>query len=123
MLSADNTAARYRVTKCDIAQAMPWLEYSFPVIHNQPRRTTMAQVFLRLPEVKKRLGFSSTSAIWYKTNPNSNRYDPTFPKPVKIGSKAVAWVESEIDAWQKARMAARHVETAKPRRRGEEAWK
>ena len=59
----------------------------------------MAQVFLRLPEVKKRLGFSSTSAIWYKTNPNSNRYDPTFPKPVKIGSKAVAWVESEIDAW------------------------
>ena len=24
----------------------------------------------------------------------------TFPKPVKIGGRAVAWLQSEIDAWQ-----------------------
>ena len=24
----------------------------------------------------------------------------TFPKPVKIGDRAVAWLKSDIDAWQ-----------------------
>jgi prophage regulatory protein len=38
-------------------------------------------------------------------------YDPTFPKPVSIGVKAVGWIESEIDDWlnaqvQKSRAAA-----------------
>lgn len=31
----------------------------------------------------------------------------TFPKPLKIGSRAVAWRESEIRAWLDARIAAR----------------
>jgi len=30
-----------------------------------------------------------------------------FPKPIKLGARAVAWVESEIDAWIEARMADR----------------
>lgn len=29
-----------------------------------------------------------------------------FPKPVKIGSRSVAFVESEIDAWIEQRIAA-----------------
>jgi prophage regulatory protein len=31
--------------------------------------------------------------------------DQTFPKPVKIGARAVAWVESEIDDWIAAQIA------------------
>jgi prophage regulatory protein len=31
----------------------------------------------------------------------------TFPKPVRIGGRAVAWIEAEIDQWQKARVAER----------------
>ena len=23
----------------------------------------------------------------------------TFPKPIKIGARAVAWLESDVDAW------------------------
>jgi prophage regulatory protein len=30
-----------------------------------------------------------------------------FPKPVKIGLRRNAWVESEIDAWMKARVDER----------------
>ena len=32
-----------------------------------------------------------------------------FPKPVKIGPRAVAWIESEIEAWKAARMAEREI--------------
>ena len=31
----------------------------------------------------------------------------TFPAPVHVGVKAVAWVESEIDEWIDRRIAAR----------------
>jgi prophage regulatory protein len=27
------------------------------------------------------------------------RTDPGFPKPIKLGRKAVGWLEHEIDAW------------------------
>ncbi len=30
-----------------------------------------------------------------------------FPKPVKLGARAVGWVESEIDAWLKSRLDER----------------
>jgi len=33
--------------------------------------------------------------------------DGRFPKPVKIGPKVAAWRESEIIAWQQARIAER----------------
>ena len=31
----------------------------------------------------------------------------TFPAPVQLGPKSVGWVESEINAWLAARVAAR----------------
>jgi len=36
----------------------------------------------------------------------------TFPKPVVLGAKSVAWVESEIDAWIEARIAERDQRAA-----------
>ena len=33
--------------------------------------------------------------------------DPDFPKPVKIGARASAWVESEILKWVEARLEQR----------------
>lgn len=31
----------------------------------------------------------------------------TFPAPVKIGERAVRWLEEEVDAWLQARVDAR----------------
>ncbi len=30
-----------------------------------------------------------------------------FPKPVKLGERAVGWLEDEVNAWQEARIAER----------------
>lgn len=45
---------------------------------------------IRLPEVMARTG-KSKSAIYQGTK------DGTFPKQVKLGPRAVAWIETEID--------------------------
>ncbi|HCD6957792.1 TPA: AlpA family transcriptional regulator [Klebsiella variicola] len=50
------------------------------------------QSLIRLPEVLKRTGFGK--AWIYRLIK-----DGKFPAPVKIGTRAVAFVESEIDAW------------------------
>lgn len=30
----------------------------------------------------------------------------TFPKPIRLGAQSVGWLESEIDAWLRERIAA-----------------
>ena len=47
--------------------------------------------FLRLPEVQIRTG-KSRSSIYQGIK------DGTFPKPIRIGPRAVAWIETEIEA-------------------------
>ena len=43
--------------------------------------------------------------------PRSTLYDLVqkgrFPKPIKIGARSVGWIESEVLAWQRARIAER----------------
>lgn len=62
------------------------------------------QNFIRLRAVERMTGL-----------PRSSIYDKiakgTFPKPVKLGAKAVAWLETEIAEWQQQRIAARDGET------------
>lgn len=56
--------------------------------------------FLSEPEVLARLPFS-------KPTLHRKVKDGTFPAPVKIGARAVAWIEAEIDAWECALIAER----------------
>lgn len=51
---------------------------------------------LRLPRVKTETGLSK-STIYQLIK------DGLFPKPVKIGHRAVGWRESDIVNWQKTR--------------------
>jgi prophage regulatory protein len=72
-----------------------------------PGLVNMATVILRLNAVERRTALSR-SAIYgkLKYNPNRpNEYDPTFPKPIRLGSQAVGWVESEIEDWLTAQIA------------------
>lgn len=57
---------------------------------------------LRLPEVKELTG-RSTTRIYADMNAG------TFPKPVKIGARAVAWRESELSAWLADRVKEREA--------------
>lgn len=60
----------------------------------------MTSNILRLPDVKRKTG-QSRSTIYDKVQRRE------FPAPVKIGERAVGWVEAEVDAWVKARIEAR----------------
>ncbi len=64
--------------------------------------------FIRLPEVMRRTGYSKA---WLYRLINQNR----FPKPVKIGERAIAFVEGEIDDWITQRIEASNaVNNSKP---------
>jgi prophage regulatory protein len=54
----------------------------------------MTDAILRLPAVKNRTGLSR-STIYDKVQKKQ------FPSPVKLGKRAVGWVESELDEWQR----------------------
>lgn len=52
----------------------------------------MSKILLRLPRVMEKTGLKrATIYLHIKQN--------TFPKQIKIGTRAVAWLESDIDAW------------------------
>ncbi|MCG8004240.1 MAG: AlpA family transcriptional regulator [Candidatus Thiodiazotropha lotti] len=52
----------------------------------------MGTIILRLPAVKARTGLSR-STLYLRVSEGS------FPKPVSLGSRAVGWVESEVNNW------------------------
>ena len=54
---------------------------------------------LRLPGVKKSTGLSR-STIYDKMRRGE------FPEPVRLGERAVGWVEAEIEKWLGERIAA-----------------
>jgi prophage regulatory protein len=60
---------------------------------------------IRLPEVTRRTT-KSRSAI-YAAIASGN-----FPKPIRIGQRAVAFIESEIDAWIAHQAESRNQRTA-----------
>lgn len=52
----------------------------------------------------ERTGFGKTY-VNNKLNPESPKYDPTFPKPFKMeGSITNVWIESEVDEWINAQI-------------------
>jgi prophage regulatory protein len=56
--------------------------------------------FLRIKDVRDRIGYSE-SHIWRLARGSD------FPKPIKLGKGASAWVEAEIEEWQKSRLTYR----------------
>ena len=60
----------------------------------------------RLPQVKARTGMSRTE-IYRRIALGE------FPKPIKLGERAVAWVADEVGVWIASRIALRD-QSAKP---------
>lgn len=58
--------------------------------------------FIRLPEVEAKIGAKSSAIYkWQKAG--------TFPKSIPLPGGRSAWLESEIDAWMKKRIALREA--------------
>ncbi|NDV11710.1 AlpA family transcriptional regulator [Crenobacter caeni] len=63
---------------------------------------------IRRPHVEEKTGLSR-SAIYDRMNRKSPRYDPTFPRSIRLGGGAVGWVEAELDAWIQSCIDARNA--------------
>ena len=61
------------------------------------RTIHMASALIRLTEVKRRTGLGR-STIYMMMDTGQ------FPSSIKIGGRAVAWVEAEVDDWVKSRI-------------------
>lgn len=59
---------------------------------------------IRIKHVIERIGLSRSS-IYDRLNPDSPRYDASFPRPINIGISAVGWLEVDVDEWIKSRVA------------------
>ena len=64
----------------------------------------MIKKIYRLPEVMNMTGLSRSS-IYLRVSTDE------FPKPIKIGRRAIGWSEESIVAWQ-AKMMEAHDESA-----------
>ena len=53
---------------------------------------------LRWPELRQKVGYSRSN-IYYLTEMGE------FPKSIKLGGRAVGWLESEVDSWIQERIA------------------
>lgn len=65
----------------------------------------MSQSFIRLSEVQRRTGYSKA---WIYRLIKEQR----FPQCVKIGSRSIAFIESEIEEWINQRIAESRGEVA-----------
>lgn len=63
-----------------------------------PTQTKPEKLF-RLPEVEALSGLKKTSVY-------NGAHDGTFPKPIRISARCVAWRESDLVAWQAQRQQA-----------------
>lgn len=68
-------------------------------------RCEMVKNILRRPAVEQASGLKRSSL--YEEIEKGN-----FPKPVRIGARAVGWIEEEVVAWQRARVAERDGKAA-----------
>lgn len=58
-----------------------------------------AQRFLRLDDVRVRVPYSRSTIYQLMAQGK-------FPKPIKLGERAVAWIAADIDKWMADRIAS-----------------
>ena len=65
----------------------------------------MSQNLIRMPDAMRRTGYGRA---WIYRLISQNK----FPKPIKIGSRSIAFVESEVDEWINQRISESRGEVA-----------
>jgi prophage regulatory protein len=67
------------------------------MFNKNPKVSDMSHIILRRSQVKARTGMSRSSIY------NAVK-EGTFPRQVKLGLRAVGWVEASIDSWIQSRV-------------------
>ncbi len=53
---------------------------------------------LRIADLAEKLSIGK-STIYDWLNPKSPRYDPNFPKPIRLGASSIGWLSSVVNQW------------------------
>ena len=61
----------------------------------------MPEIYRR-PAVERITGLSRSS-IYSKLDQDSPYFDADFPRPIKLGKRAIGWKASDISAWLESR--------------------
>ena len=69
--------------------------------------TTDLATVVRLPQLTKMVGISR-SMIYLKINAKSRYFDAKFPKPIRLGQKAIGWLLSDIYDYIRALKSQEH---------------
>lgn len=67
----------------------------------------MPERFLALPEVRRVCGGLSKTELYRKMQRGE------FPRPVTLGGRRVAWLQSEVERWMRERVAERDADSAR----------
>ena len=70
----------------------------FAIISHIINKMEIYMTFIRRKEVERRTGLSRSSIYEHMSQ-------GTFPKNFKVGLRAVAWLEQDIDEWMQSRMS------------------
>ena len=70
--------------------------------HGSPSRDQILDRFVSEPVARAAAGVKSRSTL------QSMIEDGLFPKPIRVSRGRIAWSESEIATWQKARIQERY---------------
>jgi prophage regulatory protein len=66
--------------------------------------------FIDLRELGSRIDLKK-SAIYERLDPKSKHFDPSFPKPLKVGLRGIRFVQSEVEAYAQSLIAKRNSGT------------
>lgn len=81
------------------------------VLGSSEAKTIASAMYLSLmtrSEVLERIKISR-AALYAKLNPLDPSYDSTFPVPIRVGTRAVRWIESEVDSYIASLPRARRI--------------
>jgi prophage regulatory protein len=72
-----------------------------------PDKNLAPSTVLRLKDVQRRVALSR-SAIY------SRRADSDFPAPIKLGPRAIGWLQSDVDRWLESRQRKASAKAVNP---------
>ncbi|MGE6323323.1 helix-turn-helix transcriptional regulator [Pseudomonas oryzihabitans] len=60
---------------------------------------------IRLNTLIDKLGISRAK-IYEMIDSESARHDPSFPRPIKLSTNIIGWLESQVDDWIESRIGS-----------------
>jgi len=71
---------------------------NMPINPQAITQTQTSHKMLRMKQLIEQTGLSR-STLYDMMDVRSKRYDPSFPRAIKLTEATVCWLESEVNAW------------------------